>query len=105
MSALKCGDEEMCLKMREESKNDHLMLAKFQTLERIWIGEMTNYVRELQILKRERDAYERLAKGYKLQLKNQGDMHLEKGFMMLKQAEEARMDHDEVSILNVFAKV
>ena len=107
MQGLRAGNEDACTELRVAWEHDPEITTKFRTIERIWLKEMSIYVRELQILRRERDAYKSIAKGYEIKTNspNHGNSHIDKGNKMLEQAEEARLEHEAPEILNVFKKV
>ena len=108
--ALKNGDTELCVKMRQDNVNQCEIIAKFDTLERMWLSLMGRYVREIQILRREREGYRNLAEGHRKTLENDRTLpqvrtHLRRGAGLLSQAEAAREDHEEVEVLVGFAGV
>lgn len=108
--ALRDGDTELCSKMREDNRNQHEITTKFDTIERTWLGLMAIYVREIQILRRERDGYRNLAEGRRKKLENDKTMpqvrtHLRRGDGLLAQAEAARDEHDEVEVPDGFKGV
>ncbi len=102
--ALRNGDAELCTKMRQDNLDQQEINTKFDTIERMWLGLMARYVREIQILRRERDGYQNLAEGHRKTLENdkaqpQVRTHLRRGSGMLAQAESARDEHNEVEVL------
>lgn len=101
--ALKAGDVYTCKVLRADNKDDTVILRKFDMLERMWLAEMSHYVREVQIARRERDGWERLAEGYRKKL--EGDKTLpspttmiQRGNALLEQAAEARKKHIDLEI-------
>lgn len=82
--ALRAGDMDTCERLRQGARREREITTKFDTLERMWLSEMRSYVREIQILRRERDGWHKVAEGKKVE-----------GRAYLNQAEEARTDHEE----------
>lgn len=100
-SALKRGDNDTCSKMRDEHKDDRILITRFNTLERMWIAEMARYVREIQILLRERNGYQLLTKGYRQKFSGEdklsvNDTLIRRGNEMLAQTVIAREEHGEI---------
>lgn len=101
--ALKAGDTHTCKTLRSDNKEDMVVLRKFDMIERMWLAEMSHYVREVQIVRRERDGWEKLAEGYRKKL--EGDKTLppfttmiQRGNALLEQATEARVKHVDLEI-------
>lgn len=108
--ALKAGDLDTCAKLRAKSMDDQKIICKFGMLERIWLKEMSHYVREVQIVRRERDGWQNVAIGYQKKLQNDktpptSNTMIQRGKKLLQQAIEARELHVEVEIPSGFVGV
>lgn len=101
--ALKDGDLQRCRAIRLENVEDNEMSAKFDTLERLWLADMALYVREVQIVRRERDAYKSIAEGYEKKVSQSKappstTSMIRRGTKMLEQVAEARKGHTEIQV-------
>lgn len=108
--ALRDGNTKLCLQMRQANHDQYEITAKFDTIERTWLGLMANYVREIQILRREREGYRNLSEGHRKMIENdkalpQARTHLRRGDGLLAQAKEARDEHEEAEVLVGFKGV
>jgi hypothetical protein len=108
--ALRAGNIDECIKLRTEWSNEREIITKFNTLERLWLSEMTHYIKEIQISRRERDGYKKLVEGYEKKLN--GDKSVPNANTLIKwgrdiiaQAEEARLTHIEVEVPLLFESV
>lgn len=101
--ALKAGDVYTCKVLRSDNKDDNVILGKFDMIERMWLAEMSHYVREVQIVRRERDGWEKLAEGYRKKLEEDKTLPapttmIRRGNALLEQAAEAREKHVDLEI-------
>ena len=101
--ALKAGDMCACKILRADNKADEIIISKFDMLERMWLAEMFRYVREVQIVRRERDGWQKLAEGYRKILENDSTLPaprtmLRRGYALLEQADVAREKHIELEV-------
>lgn len=101
--ALKVGDFDACEALRDAHSNDFELMTKFRTIEQLFLQQTALYIREIQITRRERDAWKSLADG-RLKKIN-GDRSgpsawtlIHRGEAILAQSEEARKDHELVEI-------
>ena len=101
--ALKAGDTYACKILRADNRGDEMIISKFDMLERMWVAEMSRYVREVQIVRRERDGWRKLAEGWQKKLECDSTLPTHKtmirrGYSLLEQAAEARNTHIDLEI-------
>ena len=108
--ALRAGRLSECDALREQHKADKFILARFTTLERMWLSEMDRYRREIQIARREAAGHAYLAKAYRLRLNTEKNMTficelIRKGEAMLQQAQDAYVIHERLQLPGGFSGV
>lgn len=101
--ALKAGDFDACEALRDAHSDDFELMTKFRTIEQMFLQQTALYLREIQITRRERDAWKSLADGRLKKI--DGDRSgssvwtlTQRGEAMLKQTEKARKEHELVEI-------
>jgi hypothetical protein len=90
------GEVDECNKLRDEWQEDREFMSKVSNLERVWLSRMAVYVREIQIVRRERDGYRNLVRGFEDTKGTKSRVKKTKrGRDMLDQAEVARLKYPE----------
>lgn len=108
--ALKAGDLDKCAELRAHNLDNALITAKFRTLELAWVSHMSLYIREIQIVRRERDGYKNLAEGRQKKLSKDktppgGATMIRRGEKLLQQVEDAKAIHEEIELPSGFVGV
>ncbi len=108
--ALKAGNLDRCAELRANNLDDVTIIAKFRTLELAWLGHMSLYIREIQIVRRERDGYKNLAGGRQKKLSKDktppgGAAMIRRGEKLLQQVEDAQANHEEIELPSGFAGI
>ena len=103
LTALRAGDFDTCEALRNGHSDDIELMTKFRTLDQSFLKQMTMYLREIQITRRERDAWKSLADGRLKKI--MGDRSgpsawtlTTRGEAMLEQTEQARAEHELVEV-------
>lgn len=103
LTAIRAGDFDTCEAIRNGHSEDIELMTKLRTIDQSFLRQMTLYVREIQITRRERDAWKSLADGRLKKIK--GDRSgpsactlTSRGETMLEQTEKARTEHELVEI-------
>lgn len=103
LTAIRAGDFDTCKTLREAHTDDTELTTKFRTIDESFLRQMTMYLREIQITRRERDAWKSLADGRLKKIT--GDRSgpsawtlTTRGESMLEQTEKARTKHELVEI-------
>lgn len=101
--AIRAGDFDACESLRDAHSDDVELLTKFKTIEQMFLRQTALYVREIQIIRRERDGWKSLADGRLKKI--EGDRSApsiwtltQRGEAMLKQTAKARVEHELVEI-------
>lgn len=110
LTAIRAGDFDTCETIRAEHSDDIELMTKIRTIDQSFLQQMTLYLREIQITRRERDAWKSLADGRLKKI--EGDRSspttwvlTQRGEAMLAQSEEARREHELVEVPLGFDKV
>lgn len=103
LTAIRAGDFDTCEALRNEHNEDIELMTKFRTIDQSFLRQMTMYLREIQITRRERDAWKSLADGRLKKI--EGDHSgpnvwtlIQRGEAMLKQTAKARTEHELVEV-------
>ena len=90
------GEVDECDKLRDTWQDDREFMSKVSNLERVWLSRMAVYIREIQIVRRERDGYRNLVRGFEAAKGTKSrNKKMKRGRDMLNQAEGARLEHTE----------
>lgn len=97
--ALKAGDTNECKRLRATHTDDPELTVKFRTIERVWVSQMDLYVREIQIVRRERDGWKQIAEAEAgADIPSTRKRLIKRGKAVVAQAEAAREDHEELEV-------
>lgn len=101
--AIRAGDFDTCKALRDANVDDVELMTKFKTIDESCLQQMALYLREIQITRRERDAWKSLADGRLKKI--EGDRSgpsawtlTHRGEAMLEQAGKARTEHELVEV-------
>ena len=106
IAAVHAQDWDTCDELRAQYQGDP-MITRFNTIERALLTEAAIYVREIQILRRERDGFEHLLRSALKtdSLPPSKNALSKRGEALLKQATEARLTHPEAQVEGGFPAV
>ncbi len=97
--ALRAGDAGTCKRLRAAHTDDPELTTKFRTIERAWLAQMDLYIREIQIVRRERDGWKQIAEAEASDaIPSTRQRLITRGKAVVAQAQAACEDHEELEV-------